>query len=61
MDDEELRRRIEARARELWEADGRPEGTDQVYWFKAVAELAADTAKSLKPARKRPARTRKAA
>ena len=26
MDDEELKRRIEARARELWEADGRPEG-----------------------------------
>ncbi|MFD2649600.1 DUF2934 domain-containing protein [Devosia albogilva] len=53
--------RIKERAYQLWEADGRPEGTDQVYWFKAVAELAADTAKSLKPARKRPARTRKAA
>ena len=26
MDDEELKRRIQARARELWEADGRPEG-----------------------------------
>jgi chromosome segregation ATPase len=28
MDDEELKRRIEARARELWEADGRPKGRD---------------------------------
>ncbi len=53
--------RIKDRAYQLWEADGRPEGTDQVYWFKAVAELAADTANSLKPARKRPTRVRKAA
>ena len=40
MDDEELRRRIEARARELWEADGRPEGQDMDYWIKAEEELA---------------------
>ena len=53
--------RIKERAYQLWEADGRPEGTDQVYWFKAVAELATETARSLKPARKRATRTRKAA
>jgi hypothetical protein len=40
MNDEELRRRIETRARELWEADGRPEGRDIDYWIKAEEELA---------------------
>ncbi len=40
MDDEELKRRIQARARELWEADGRPEGRDMEYWIKAEEELA---------------------
>ncbi len=39
MDDEELKRRIQARARELWEADGRPEGRDMDYWIKAEEEL----------------------
>jgi Protein of unknown function (DUF2934) len=37
--DEELKRRIRARARELWEADGRPEGRDMDYWTKAEEEL----------------------
>lgn len=31
--------RIRQRARELWEQDGRPEGRDTHYWFKAEAEL----------------------
>lgn len=44
---------IQRRAYHLWEADGRPEGLDQNYWFKAVAEIAADAAKTIKPARKR--------
>ena len=44
---------IQRRAYQLWEADGRPEGQDQNYWFKAVAEIAADAAKTIKPARKR--------
>jgi hypothetical protein len=39
MKDEELKRRIRARARELWEADGRPEGRDMDYWIKAEEEL----------------------
>jgi hypothetical protein len=37
---EEMKRRIEERARELWEADGRPEGRDMEYWIKAEEELA---------------------
>lgn len=56
-----MQEEIQKRAYQLWEADGRPEGQDQAYWFKAVAEIAADAAKTMKPARKRPARPRKAA
>lgn len=46
---------IERRAYALWEADGRPDGQDQTYWFKAVQEIAAEAAKTIKPARKRAA------
>lgn len=52
---------IQRRAYEMWEADGRPEGQDQGYWFKAVAELAGEAAKAIKPARKRAPRVKKAA
>lgn len=52
---------IQRRAYALWEADNRPAGQDQAYWFKAVAELAAEAARTIKPARKRPTRARKAA
>jgi hypothetical protein len=53
---------IERRAYALWEADGRPEGVDQAYWFKAVSELASETAAAIKPiARKRAPRVKKAA
>lgn len=55
---------IKRRAYELWEADGRPDGQDQDYWFKAMAEIAASalaaTALAVKP-RKRTPRTKKAA
>ena len=55
---------IKRRAYELWDADGRPDGRDQDYWFKAMAELAASalaaTALAVKP-RKRAVRTKKAA
>ena len=33
--DPELQRRIRERAYHLWEADGRPHGTDQEYWERA--------------------------
>ncbi len=52
---------IKRRAYELWEADGSPVGEDQNYWFKAVAELANTAAKTIKPARKRATRVKKAA
>lgn len=56
-----MHEQIERKAYDLWEADGRPAGQDQAYWFKAVAELAAEAAKSMKPARKRAPRIKKAA
>jgi hypothetical protein len=40
MNDEELRRRITERARQLWEEAGRPEGRDMEYWLQAEEELA---------------------
>jgi hypothetical protein len=53
---------IQRRAYALWEADGSPAGQDQTYWFKAVAELAAEAAKTIKsPPRKRAPRAKKAA
>ncbi len=52
---------IQKRAYALWEADGRPEGLDQTYWFRAVSEIAAEAAKSIKPPRKRAPRVKKAA
>jgi hypothetical protein len=52
---------IKRRAYELWEIDGCPQGEDQTYWFKAVAELTATAAASIKPARKRAPRVKKAA
>ncbi|MGV8955791.1 MAG: DUF2934 domain-containing protein [Cypionkella sp.] len=50
---------IRARAYALWEADGRPAGQDQNYWFKAATEMAAAAAKTIKPARKRAPAARK--
>jgi hypothetical protein len=52
---------IERRAYALWEADGRPEGQDQAYWFKAISEIATEGSKTIKPPRKRTVRTKKAA
>lgn len=52
---------IQKRAYALWEQDGRPQGQDQAYWFKAIAQLASEAAKTIKPARKRAVRTKKAA
>jgi hypothetical protein len=53
---------IQRRAYALWEADGRPEGQDQSYWFKAMSEIASEAVKTIKsPARKRAPRVKKAA
>lgn len=52
---------VRRRAYQLWEDDGHPQGQDQQYWFKALAELASAAAASIKPPRKRAARVSKAA
>jgi hypothetical protein len=39
--------RIRQRAFELWERDGRPEGRDMDYWFRAEVELAGEDASGL--------------
>lgn len=52
---------IKRRAYELWEADGRPDGQDQTYWFKAIAERVDAAAKAIKPPRKPAPRVKKAA
>ena len=52
---------VRRRAYELWEADGRPQGQDQQYWFKALAEFAATAAGTIKPPVKRASRAKKAA
>ena len=44
--DEALRRKIEERAHELWQADGSPDGRSWEYWLKAERELAASPAPS---------------
>lgn len=51
---------IQHRAYALWEADGRPEGQDQSYWFKAMSEIASE-AKTIKTPGKRTPRLKKAA
>ena len=55
-----MHEQVQRRAYAMWEADGRPEGQDQAYWFKAVSEIASEAAKSIKPPRKRAARNKKA-
>ncbi len=55
-----MHEQIQRRAYAMWEADGRPEGQDQAYWFKAVSEIASEAAKAIKPRRKRAARNTKA-
>lgn len=56
-----MQEEIERRAYALWEADGRPAGQDQAYWFKAVSQIAEEAAKAIKPPRKRAPRVKKAA
>lgn len=56
MDDQ-----VRRRAYEMWEEDGRPEGQDQQYWFKALSEIAAAAAATIKPPSKRATRAKKVA
>lgn len=52
---------VRRRAYELWESEGCPPGLDQQYWFKALAEIAAAAAATIKPPRKRAPRAKKVA
>jgi Protein of unknown function (DUF2934) len=36
---QELYRRIQHRAYELWEREGRPHGRDQAHWYQAELEI----------------------
>jgi len=54
-----MHEQVQRRAYAMWEADGRPEGQDQAYWFKAVSEIASEAAKTIKPPRKRAPRATK--
>ena len=54
-----MHEQVQRRAYAMWEADGRPEGQDQAYWFKAVSEITSEAAKTIKPPRKRAARSPK--
>ena len=38
--DDDLRRRVEARAKELWRAAGAPKGNDLEFWLQAEQECA---------------------
>ena len=38
--DNELKRRVKARAEELWHAAGRPEGSELDFWLQAEQECA---------------------
>lgn len=57
-DDQDL---IRARAHQIWEREGRPEGRHLEHWEMASAELAAEAKPAVKPASLAKARARKAA
>ena len=44
MDDEQLERRIKARAHRIWEDEGRPEGRAQAHWELAKLAIAQEDA-----------------
>jgi hypothetical protein len=49
---------IRLKAYEMWEADGRPHGNDQDYWFRSAQAL--ETIPAAKPAKRTRTTTRKA-
>lgn len=54
--DAELRQRIQERAYQLWEADGRPAGREESHWLAAEREiLGQGLAKARKPGRSKAA------
>jgi hypothetical protein len=57
-DDQDL---IRARAHQIWEREGRPDGRHLEHWEMASAEIAAEAKPAAKPASLAKARARKAA
>jgi hypothetical protein len=53
--------KIQVRAYELWEQDGRPDGKADEYWYRAATELANDNGVAKKPRKKAAAATATAA
>lgn len=49
MDIADIRKKIEQRAYELWETDGRPMGRDVEHWLRAEAELNGQLPVPVKP------------
>jgi hypothetical protein len=55
--DQDLEQRIEARAYQLWEAEGRPEGRAEEYWHRARELIEAEAQSSYPPTQSRGHRT----
>ena len=54
---QDIERRIRERAYELWELEGRPEGSADVYWHRAKELIEAETHSSYPPSQSRAHRT----
>lgn len=53
--------RVRARAHEMWEQEGRPEGSHERHWTEAERQVAAESTGTKKPARKAPVKKAAAA
>lgn len=53
----DIERRVRARAYELWELEGRPEGSPEAYWHRAKELIEAETHSAYPPAQSRAHRT----
>ena len=47
--DRDIEQRIQARAYQLWEAEGRPEGSAEEYWHRARELIEAETHSAYPP------------
>ncbi|WP_149539319.1 DUF2934 domain-containing protein [Siccirubricoccus phaeus] len=51
--DQDLERRIQLCAYLMWEAEGRPEGRSDEYWYRARERIEAETQSAYPPAQSR--------
>ena len=56
----EIRRRVEIRAYEIWDRTGRPDGKSEEHWLQAVAEIAREDAEAVTTKVKKAAPRKKA-